>query len=177
MPPRSQLPAQIRRTALALFRVHGYEGTSLQDLADRPGVTKAAVYYHYRSKDDLLLTLVEPLLDAVDAHLDRAGADDSPPRPFLSGLLDVLLDHGDVVLLLGRDLGVMHHPLMRARLDEQTARARAQLLRGRADEASLVRVVATLGTVWRPVLTLDGVDLARHRDVILDAACAALGDC
>lgn len=36
--------------ALDLFAAHGVSGTSLQMIADRPGVTKAAVYYQFHSR-------------------------------------------------------------------------------------------------------------------------------
>ena len=49
---------RIARLALARFRVGGFVGTSIADLAGALGVSKAAIYYHYRSKDALLHHLV-----------------------------------------------------------------------------------------------------------------------
>ena len=62
-----RMDRRIARLALARFRVGGFVGTSIADLAGALGVSKAAIYYHYRSKDALLHHLIDPLLDAIDA--------------------------------------------------------------------------------------------------------------
>ena len=51
--------SQILRIATALFREKGYNGTSLEDIADRVGFTKPAIYYYFDSKEDLLFAIVE----------------------------------------------------------------------------------------------------------------------
>ena len=43
--------------ALDLFTEKGFDGTSLREIAERLGVTKAALYYHFASKDDILMAL------------------------------------------------------------------------------------------------------------------------
>ena len=48
---------RILDVALDLFTEQGYDGTSLRQIAERLGVTKAALYYHFESKDDILLAL------------------------------------------------------------------------------------------------------------------------
>jgi AcrR family transcriptional regulator len=56
--------AQIREAATELFAAAGYEGASLQAIADRVGVTKQTLLYHYPSKD----ALRRAVLDQVFAH-------------------------------------------------------------------------------------------------------------
>ena len=53
---------RIREEAVALFTERGYATTSLREIADRVGITKASLYYHYPSKQDLLAAVVAPLL-------------------------------------------------------------------------------------------------------------------
>ncbi len=48
---------RILDVALELFTEQGYEKTSLREIADRLGVTKAALYYHFPSKGDIFLEL------------------------------------------------------------------------------------------------------------------------
>src|SRR5579875_2131133 len=48
---------RILDVALDLFIQNGYDGTSLRELAEQLGVTKAALYYHFTSKDDILMAL------------------------------------------------------------------------------------------------------------------------
>ena len=51
--------------ALDLFIEQGYEKTSLREIAERVGVTKAALYYHFSSKEEILRTLVRPIFDGL----------------------------------------------------------------------------------------------------------------
>ena len=49
---RGDTRARIQQIALELFAEHGYERTSLREIAERLGVTKAALYYHFKSKEE-----------------------------------------------------------------------------------------------------------------------------
>ncbi|QMU79540.1 TetR/AcrR family transcriptional regulator [Streptacidiphilus sp. PB12-B1b] len=66
--PRGDTRARIVDIALELFAEHGYEKTSLREIADRLGVTKAALYYHFRTKEDILAGIV----DSMSAPIDEA---------------------------------------------------------------------------------------------------------
>lgn len=55
-----QTRQQILATAQRLFTELGYDATSLQRIADEMGLTKAAVYYHFRAKSDILHAAIEP---------------------------------------------------------------------------------------------------------------------
>lgn len=57
--PGKRRKAQIVEAATDLFAEMGYEGTSLRDVAERCGMTKAALYYHYTDKEALLRSVVE----------------------------------------------------------------------------------------------------------------------
>jgi AcrR family transcriptional regulator len=59
--------ARILDAARGLFADRGYAGTSIRDLAEALGMTKAALYYHFPGKAEILLALVEPVLDELDA--------------------------------------------------------------------------------------------------------------
>lgn len=63
---RTDTRAQLQSVALELFAERGYDGTSLREIAERLGITKAAVYYHFRSKDELLASLIEDFLDQLE---------------------------------------------------------------------------------------------------------------
>ena len=74
--PRAQV--RIITAALDLFAEHGVNGTSLQMIADAIGVTKAAVYHQFKTKDEIVLAAVEVDLAKLEAALDAAEAE---PRP------------------------------------------------------------------------------------------------
>lgn len=70
--------------ALDLFAQHGVSGTSLQMIADAVGVTKAAVYHQFRTKEQLVLAVTErelfrlgPALEEAEEHKDRLEARDA----------------------------------------------------------------------------------------------------
>jgi AcrR family transcriptional regulator len=52
--------------ALELFTEQGYEKTSLREIADRLGIKKASLYYHFPSKEALLAGIMDNLLAPVD---------------------------------------------------------------------------------------------------------------
>ena len=62
----------IRTVALDLFAERGYDATSLREIAERLGVTKAAVYYHFRTKEEILASLYDEQLAGIDAIIEWA---------------------------------------------------------------------------------------------------------
>jgi AcrR family transcriptional regulator len=60
--------------AVRVFRERGYDGSSLDDVARAAGITKASIYYHVRSKEELLARGVGRALDALFAVLDERPA-------------------------------------------------------------------------------------------------------
>jgi AcrR family transcriptional regulator len=58
--------SRLRELALQLFAEQGYEKTSLREIAERLGVTKAALYYYFKSKEDIVASLVEDYVAQLD---------------------------------------------------------------------------------------------------------------
>ena len=58
--------SRIQQVALELFTENGYEATSLREIAERLGVTKAALYYHFKTKDDIIESLVHDHLTSLE---------------------------------------------------------------------------------------------------------------
>ena len=56
-PEAASTRERILDVALDLFIEKGFDGTSLREIAEQLGVTKAALYYHFASKDDILMAL------------------------------------------------------------------------------------------------------------------------
>lgn len=93
----------IVETARRLFAERGYEGASLQDIADEMGLTKAAVYYHFRSKADILRAIVVPAFHAIDDLLDIAETKRSRAermRVVVNGLVDMLVTNREALSIL-----------------------------------------------------------------------------
>ncbi|MDQ2880969.1 MAG: TetR/AcrR family transcriptional regulator [Actinomycetota bacterium] len=69
---RTDTREAIRSVALELFAEQGYAKTSLREISERLGVTKAAVYYHFKTKEEILVSLIEDFLAQVDDVVDWA---------------------------------------------------------------------------------------------------------
>jgi AcrR family transcriptional regulator len=63
---RSDTRARAQKVALELFAEQGYEKTSLREIAERLGVTKAALYYHFRSKEDIVHSFTDDHFGRID---------------------------------------------------------------------------------------------------------------
>jgi AcrR family transcriptional regulator len=143
---------RIREVAVELFSTRGYEKTSLREIADELGVTKAALYYHYRSKEELLASLVQPVLDDMSAVVDRideklgpANLDAAGKWQLLEDYLDVLLQHRRVCEMFARDAASMAAmgPLWDQAVRVNT-RMLARLSGSQASQADRVRAYAAM---------------------------------
>ncbi len=112
---RSDSAQRVLDAALELFAEQGFEGTSLQQIADRLGVTKAAVYYHFRTKDELLAALVEPAFDELHALLDTTGAMPrglARQKAVLQAFVGYLLHHRSTAAWMSRDAAALTRPVV-----------------------------------------------------------------
>lgn len=102
---------RILEVALELFSRQGYEGTSIRDIADRMGMTKAAVYYHFPAKESLLAELLGPATTRIAGVLAAHGPASDPPRrrALVEALVEVVGDVGPQVVVLLSDPAVGPH--------------------------------------------------------------------
>ncbi|MET7936333.1 helix-turn-helix domain-containing protein [Streptomyces sp. NPDC005322] len=68
-PRRGDTRQRIQDVALALFAERGYEKTSLREIAEHLEVTKAALYYHFKTKEDIVISLFQDLGQPLDELL------------------------------------------------------------------------------------------------------------
>ncbi|WP_019852598.1 TetR/AcrR family transcriptional regulator [Actinopolyspora mortivallis] len=96
-------------TAVKVFHERGYDGTSMEDLAKRLGITKSAIYHHVSSKQELLRLSVDRALDALFAVLDEPGSREGDATRRLHHVVhrsvEVLVDELPFVTLLLRIRG------------------------------------------------------------------------
>lgn len=86
---RDQIPV----VALRLFADKGYDATSMREIAEQLGITKAALYYHFDSKEDIVRSLVAAMMDQITELVQWAG--DQPQSPGLR--LEVLTRWSDIM--------------------------------------------------------------------------------
>ncbi len=168
-------------TALGLFTVHGVEGTSLQMIADALGVTKAAVYYHFRTKDEITEAVAEPALRELSAILDQAAGlrrHSAQVDHVIDGLVDLIVRNRVLVAVFCSDPGIARAVERSLHGEEHVmTRLPAMLVGAEADDAALVAAHVALAGIalagGAPELArLDDESLRKH---LADAARRLLG--
>ncbi len=100
---RPDTRARIQQVAVELFTEHGYEGTSLREIAERLDVTKAALYYHFKSKEDIVTSLVEDYSKQMDALIEwgrQQPRTAQTRREILSRYIDIVAEGDQVFRML-----------------------------------------------------------------------------
>ena len=175
-PTRIGTREQILETALELFTTHGYDATSLREIADRLQLTKAAVYYHFPAKELLLLELTRPFLDGLSRMVtDIRTAEHSEPESVLAAYLDLFLEHSNVVSLLGREPATQYHPDIGQRARSLVTAIQHHLAGPDPSPSRSVRTACAMGVVHALPQMPERV-LPEQRDTVLAAALAALGE-
>lgn len=113
---RHSAAEELKAVALRLFAVHGYAGTSLQQIAEAAGYAKSNVLYHFSSKEELLDAALAPAVDEVervllgDAGLRLARGEH---RAFAEAFVDVILRHRFAVhLFISQGLSLEQLPVV-----------------------------------------------------------------
>jgi AcrR family transcriptional regulator len=103
--PASDTRQRIQDVARELFAAKGVQRTSLQDIADRLGLTKPALYYHFASREELVRSIVAPLIEEGEAFLAAAQRKDVvDPRALLEGYFDLHYRHRADLLIIVAEL-------------------------------------------------------------------------
>lgn len=99
--------ALVLETAARLFEEKGYAGTSVGDIAGELGVTKAAIYHYWRSKEELLEEIQDRALGLLREKLDRLENEENPYSTRLeatvAAYIDAVLENKSFVSVLLRD--------------------------------------------------------------------------
>src|SRR5262245_9741031 len=97
---------RVIEAAVELFAEHGISGTSLQMIADAIGVTQAAVYHQYNTKDEIVLAVAEIVLARLEAAVAAAEAERSHRRAreaLLAAMIDAAVERRRIAGVLQRD--------------------------------------------------------------------------
>jgi AcrR family transcriptional regulator len=117
---------QILETAQRLFAERGYDATSLQMIADEMGLTKAAVYYHFRAKNEILLAAMRPGLLRLQGLLDEAAAirgRRARIEHVVNGMVEFLVQNRHYAVLAATDPAAK-----RDKMDDESAAQRQRAL-------------------------------------------------
>lgn len=144
---RGETRERVLAAALELFSVHGFGGTSLQMIADHLGLTKAAVYYQFQTKEDIAVAVVQPVFDQMAIFVEAAEGIADRPRQLdtaLEGLVDLVIDHRQTTAALHGDPGIneiiQNHPELQKLIERLTV-----LLTGPAPDPATLIASSMLG--------------------------------
>jgi AcrR family transcriptional regulator len=177
-PVRDDTRTRILDTALEVIAEKGFAGTSTRELSERLGFTKAALYYHFRTKDDLLAALITPALDDLAGLVGEATLRTSTAarRQLLTRYVDHVCAHLTLIQVLSQDPSVVHRPVLDA--SREVYGRLTELLAGqeRPDTGQRASVRASLGGIHAALLhAAPGDDPLIVREAALAAGCRALG--
>ncbi|MEU1547475.1 TetR/AcrR family transcriptional regulator [Nocardia sp. NPDC005745] len=172
----------IRDAAVKLFGAKGFEQTSLREVADAVGITKASLYYHYASKLDLLLAIIDPIVDhmrSVVNDLDQVPHDAESIRQVLRTYLRGLIHHRDAGALVVRDTVAIINAMADRYPDLMDAsQALREWLAGPdATEEAQLRACAALEVIGVALVSKElvpGADDSLVESSLLDAATCVL---
>lgn len=170
---------EVLREAIALFNEQGYEATSVADLTARLGLSKSALYHHFRSKEEILQIALETALSGLEGALDSAlakgGSASEQITSVIAGAMQVLSSELPSVTLLLRLRGnstVERAALERRRAFDQRVialirNAQAEgAIRSDVDAAIATRLIFgminSLVDWYRPGGREDAEEIAKH---------------
>lgn len=159
-----------------MFLQQGVQRTSLQDIADKLGITKAALYYHFSSREELVRSILVPLIEEGEQFVaDQESRGDADAREVLEGYFDFHYRHReDLVLVLAEltalaELGLIDKVLAwRDRLGKLVFGPRPTL-------AQATRAVVAFGGLQDCCLQFPDTPYRQLRANSVEAALAALG--
>ena len=174
---RSDTRDLILQRARDLFARHGYRGTPIRQLTAGLGMTPAALYYHFSSKDEVLAQVLASMERDGEALIARMAELERSPqtlREVLDRYFDVLARDIVVFRLVADDVDVQRSDVGQ-RLRAQARELYAWLVGPSADISDRIRAAAAVGTV-RLSLEQTGVDPDIHREAIVGRALRIMTD-
>lgn len=151
--PEQSTRDRILDIAMDLFIEQGFDKTSLREIADQLGFSKAAIYYHFQSKDEILLALHMRLHEFGRRAMERFGEAPATLEAWamlLDGVIDEIFENRRLILMHQRNAAAfrLHHA---DEHDEANQDMEEQFRRVFSDPAvplrDRVRMVAAVGTI------------------------------
>jgi AcrR family transcriptional regulator len=164
--------------ALKLFTEYGYEGASIQRIASSMGLSKAAVSYHFRTKEDILAVAVEPALADLRTFFDQAGTAPLKParrRQAIAEYVRLMVKHRAIVSFLARERLALSSPAIWGRWCEYVDRIEQLLGGDRQDPAARIYTAAAIRGLALALATFPELSDDDLRDHLRTAAERMLG--
>jgi len=167
--------------ARELFTTQGYGSTSIAQIAERLGTSKAALYYHFKSKEEILDALLAQPIAELTELTERAAADEpgKHAEEVLAAMLDFMAGPCSCLAAFEKDPSVLHAWAQRHNLKEKEETLITSLVGPKPNAMKKIRARAALAVVKQgasAAVEASNGDLSKaERAEILAAAVRALG--
>lgn len=174
MPRGDSSADRIRACALELFSRNGVAATSLQMIADALGVTKAAVYYHFRTKDEIVRAVLAPAFDTWAALLESVDALPAADRAaaLVDGLAAQAVTHRRLYAVVLQDVTAAELRVQSPGDLDIFRRLRETLAGPTPDDTSRARAAIFLSGLMAPAVD---PDISALPDATIERAVASAG--
>jgi AcrR family transcriptional regulator len=171
--PRGLARERVLDAALTLFAEHGVHGTSLKMIADRVGVSKAAVYYQFQSKEDIVLEVMRPTIEDMARVIRIADALDgweAQRAVAISGMVEMVVRHRQLAVMINSDPAIEQIMMSQPELKAVTDRLRELMEGPTPDPISRIAFSVLSGGVGKTAADplLADIDDADMRRALLD---------
>ncbi|PRX97706.1 TetR/AcrR family transcriptional regulator [Allonocardiopsis opalescens] len=171
---------RILAAACELFAAHTYRAATMREIAERLGITKPSLYYHFSSKAEILESLIGTPIDELARAVDAAAAERDPAeakRRVLRGCVDVIVTHRDTMRLLLRDASVYSDGSTRVveRVVATVDRAVDLLAGPGADWRARLRAAQAFAAATDPAAQFTDVPANELREELVAGAAAVIG--
>lgn len=173
---QSDTGRRIQEVARELFIRQGIQQTSLRQIADRLGITKPALYYHFASREALVQSLIQPIIEEMEEFLaERERAAKIEPRRLLEDYFDISYRHRDVTVMLVNNLATLGHLDLQSRITDWRWRLVTLLVGPDAPLTARARAISAIGGMSDCVVVFADLPADELRPIAVATACAALG--
>lgn len=100
----------IIEAAIKLYATKGFSSTSIQEIVTESGISKGAFYLYFKSKDALLIAILEYYFDHIEKNLAAFEHENLPPREKfakqLTALFNTMLEHKEFIIMQSREQAI-----------------------------------------------------------------------
>ncbi|MGW0805141.1 TetR/AcrR family transcriptional regulator [Nonomuraea sp. NPDC002799] len=169
----SDTKARIQAVARELFVQQGVQNTSLRQISDRLGITKPALYYYFASRDELVRSIVQPLVEDIERFVATRTAGDA--RALLEDYFEMLWRHREVIVMMVRELSTLGYLDLGERMFAWRRRLIVLLFGTELTTAQHISATVALGGMSDCAVEYAHLPMEEVRPAAVEAAAAALG--
>ncbi|MCV7399846.1 TetR/AcrR family transcriptional regulator [Mycobacterium fragae] len=174
--PRSDTRERIQDVARELFARRGVQRTSLQDIADELGITKPALYYHFTSREELVRSIVAPLIDDGEQFVaDQENRVGIKACELLEGYFDFLYRHRRDLVVILTEFAILEDFALVEKVLAWHSRLGKLVFGPKPTLAQATRAVIALGGLQDCCLHFPDTPRHKLRAASVEGALAALG--